>query len=643
MLDFSKTPNFIKLDPYLDSHVDTIIERNLNFQKKLAEIERNFDNLANFANWYQEMCFKIEGDNYVFREWAPNAITIFLIGECNNWQQNEKFKFKKLENGCWELKINKKFFKNKKLYRYLIKWEGGQGERMPSFTTKTQQDSQTFIFSAVIDDEKDYLWKVKKFQNNAKNPLIYEVHIGMSSEKLGITNFQEFREKILPRIIALGYNTLQLMALVEHPYYGSFGYQVSNFFAISSRFGNKNELKKIIDLCHQNNIGVIMDLVHSHAVKNEVEGLSKFDGTETQFFHSGKKGWHPVWDSRLFNYNKIEVLRFLLSNCAYYLNEFKIDGFRFDGVTSMIYSNHGIGVDFNHYDKYFYRNQDEDAITYLILANYFIHQNSQKITIAEDVSAYPGLTIKIDDGGLGFDCRLNMGITEFWQKQIKNLSNISVNDVVKNLTDKRIEEKTISYVESHDQALVGSKTLAFQLMDKEMYQEMSKKSQSEIINQGIAWHKIIRLLTLGLADSGYLNFIGNEFGHPEWIDFPREGNNYSYKFCRRLWGLVDNSELKYQDLSEFDQKIISLIKKEKTLDKKIEILNLDESNKLILFKRGELYFLANLNDQDCKYQLERVKYLKILISSEIIKKTMFNQEKRELFLKKRSILVFRLN
>lgn len=640
MLDFSKSSELVKLDPYLETHEDTIIQRNLNFQKKIAEIERDYGDFDKFCHWHSELGFHIEKNHYIFREWAPNAQEMFLIGECNNWKESNNFKFKKKDFGIWELKIDKKIFKNKKLYRYLIKWPGGQGERMPSVATKTHQDSQTFIFSAVIDDET-YCWEVENFKTEIKKPLIYETHVGMSSEKQGITSFVEFQKNVLPRIIESGYNTLQLMALAEHPYYGSFGYQVSNFFAISSRFGSKNDLKKIIDICHKNDIQVIMDLVHSHAVKNENEGLNNFDGT-SQFFHSNQRGWHSVWDSRLFNYGKIETIRFLLSNCFYWLEEFKIDGFRFDGVTSMIYLDHGLGVNFDHYNKYFYNNQDEEALTYLMLANYFIHRKKNKITIAEDVSAYPGLTYPIEKGGVGFDFRLNMGVPEFWQKQIKSLDNISINDLIRELTNKRVEEKTISYVESHDQALVGSKTIAFQLMDKEMYEHMAKTNKNEIVERGLKWHQLIRLLTLGLADSGYLNFIGNEFGHPEWVDFPREGNNYSYHYCRRLWSLVDNENLEYQNLQIFDRKMILLFREEKILNKKIEILNLDEANKLIFFKRDEIYFLFNLNNLNCDYLLNGFKNIKVLLNSNNEgDENIFNKKSKKIFLQSLSALVFK--
>ncbi len=649
MLDFFKTPELVKKDPYLIPHKDSIIKRYLNFKAKLIEIERDFKSLVNFSSWYKEMGLHDRGAFYCFREWAPNATAIYLIGDFNQWKKNLNFKFKKLANGYWQLLIKKSNFCQSKFYKFLMVWSNGEGERLPSFVTRTHQDKKTLIFSALIDDDKKYEWQIQKFKSKKEPLLIYEAHVGMSSSEGKVSNFNEFRENILPRIIKLGYNTIQLMALAEHPYYGSFGYQVSNFFSISSRFGSSNDLKQLIDCCHQNSIRVIMDLVHSHAVKNEMEGLSRFDGSEDQFFYSGSNGWHPVWDSRIFNYGKIEVLRFLLSNCAYFLQEFKIDGFRFDGITSMIYLDHGLVTNFDHYNKYFYHNQDENAITYLMLANYLIHQiNPQALTIAEDISGYPGLATTLNDGGLGFDFRLNMAAPDFWEKILKKRDqDWSMNEIVFYLTRKRVEEKVVSYVESHDQALVGSKTIAFQLMDKEMYTSMGKKTFNYVIDRGLALHKIIRLLTATLADNGYLNFMGNEFGHPEWIDFPSTKNNFSFKFCKRQWNLVDNLSIKYHYLNDFDQQMIHLVKKFKLYKYPLNLLNIDESNKLIFFQRGKLFFLFNLQiENDCHYQLNRSKELKIILNSDWreyggqIKANKKWQIVSEVFVARRTAVVF---
>jgi 1,4-alpha-glucan branching enzyme len=426
---------------------------------------------------------------------------------------------------------------------------------------------------------------------------IYEAHIGMSSEEEKIATYDEFRENVLPRIIDAGYNTIQLMGIQEHPYYGSFGYHVSNFFAPSSRFGTPQQLKHLIDEAHKNGIAVIMDLVHSHSVKNVIEGLSQFDGTDYQYFHSGDRGNHVAWDSRLFDYGKIEVMHFLLSNCRYWLDEFKVDGFRFDGITSMLYSHHGIGYTFTSYDDYFNQFVDTEAYTYLALANKVIHAvKPAAITIAEDISGMPGLAYTPNEGGCGFSFRQAMGVTDYWFKMLKDMrdEDWDIGTLWHELTNKRAEERTVSYVECHDQALVGGKTLIFELADKEMYTSMHKNAQNLIIDRAIALHKMARLTTFVTADGGYLNFMGNEFGHPEWVDFPREGNNWSYFYSRRQWSLRDNPELKYHDLAEFDRDMMEL--EDRELEQSFpEPRFIHNEDKILAFRRGKYYVLLNFH------------------------------------------------
>jgi 1,4-alpha-glucan branching enzyme len=389
------------------------------------------------------------------------------------------------------------------------------------------------------------------------------------------------------------------MAIQEHPYYGSFGYHVSNYFAASSRFGTPEELKKLIDEAHSNNISVIMDIVHSHAVKNETEGLGRFDGTPYQYFHGGSRREHPAWDSLCFDYAKPAVLHFLLSNCKFWLEEYNFDGYRFDGVTSMLYRSHGLGEDFNGYDSYYNLNQDGDAICYLTLANKLIHQvKPQAITIAEEMSGMPGLASKIDDGGIGFDYRMAMGIPDFWIKYIKETKDEDwkTGHIFRELTNRRADEKTISYAESHDQALVGDKTIIFRLIDADMYWHMQKGDSTLLVDRGLALHKMIRLVTSTTINGGYLNFMGNEFGHPEWIDFPRQGNGWSHKYARRQWELVDNKKVYYSSLGDFDRGMIELIRSVPEFNKlNIEQVWEKDDDKVLAYSRGDLLFVFNFN------------------------------------------------
>ena len=538
-----------------------------------------------------------EDGRWVIREWAPNASRIFLVGDFNNWKRTEAYSFRPVGAGNWELSLPEMFLRHGELYKLWVEWPGGGGERLPAYVTRVVQDPVTKVFSAQVWDPEPYEWKYRR-PGRRPHPLIYECHIGMSSEKEKVSTFDEFRRDVLPRVRRLGYNVLQIMALQEHPYYGSFGYQVSNFFALSSRFGTPEEFKALVDEAHRMGIAVIMDIVHSHAVSNEAEGLGRLDGRDDLYFYQGAAGHHPAWGSRCFDYGKDEVKYFLLSNCKFWMEEYHIDGFRFDGVTSMVYWNHGLGKDFGDYSLYFDSGVDENAVSYLALANMLVHEiNPAAITIAEDVSGMAGLAAPFETGGVGFDFRMAMGIADHWIKWIKELHDEqwSMGEMWWELTNKRVDEKTVSYAECHDQALVGDKTIMFRLADKDMYTSMSKSTPSLTIDRAVALHKMIRLATLATCGGGYLNFMGNEFGHPEWIDFPREGNGWSYKYARRQWSLADREDLRYAGLEAFDARMISYVKKERVLDSRPVQLYVDESAKILIFRRGNSIFAFNFN------------------------------------------------
>mgnify|MGYP002515264886 FL=1 len=540
-------------------------------------------------------------DGWVIREWAPNANMIYLIGECNNWKRVRSYAFSPIGNGNWELKLPDFFLHHGELYKLWIEWSGGGAERLPAYVTRAVQDPYTKVFSAQVwDPPVSYIWK-NEFKRSQEAPFIYECHIGMCSEEEKVASFDDFRTIVLPRVKRLGYNTIQIMALQEHPYYGSFGYQVSNFFALSSRFGTPEEFKHLVDEAHAMGIAVIMDIVHSHSVSNEAEGLSRFDGRDDLYFYKGAAGYHPAWGSRCFDYGKDEVINFLLSNCKYWLEEYHLDGFRFDGVTSMMYWDHGLGTDFGNYELYFNSGVDENAVAYLGCANILIHKlRPDAITIAEDVSGMAGLAAPLDCDGVGFDYRMAMGVADHWIKWIKERSDQqwSMGEMWWELTRKREDEKTISYAECHDQAMVGDKTIAFRLMDKEMYYSMNKSSTNLIIDRGIALHKMIRLLTAATAGNGYLTFMGNEFGHPEWIDFPREGNGWSFKYARRQWSLADNPLLRYGGLEAFDGEFVKFFRKYKILEAPPELLRSDEEKKVLILRRQNVIFAFNFSPSE---------------------------------------------
>ncbi len=561
--------------------------------------------LSDFANAHKYFGLHRQKDgSWVFREWAPNASAITLIGDFSGWKALPEYRLRRAGgglSGVWEGTFAADAIADGQLYKMLVEWPGGSGERIPAYATRVQQDPDTHIFSAQVHAPKRaFAWHDKGFEPDTAPLLIYECHIGMAQQTEGVGTYEEFRKNVLPRVAKDGYNAIQIMAIQEHPYYGSFGYHVSSFFAASSRFGTPEELKKLIDDAHKRGIAVIMDIVHSHAVKNENEGLGRLDGTVDLYFHSdaGKRE-HPAWDSLCFDYGKDEVIHFLLSNCKYWLEEYHFDGFRFDGVTSMLYYDHGLGKAFGSYADYYDGGQDTDAIVYLTLANLLIHQVKPKaITIAEEMSGMPGLAIPFKDGGIGFDYRMAMGIPDYWIKTLKEKKDEDWHptSIFWELTNRRADEKTISYVESHDQALVGDKTVIFRLIDSKMYWHMMVGDTDADVARGMALHKMIRLVTLSTINGGYLNFMGNEFGHPEWIDFPREGNGWSYKYARRQWDLVDRQDLQYRFLNAFDNAMVELVSHIHNFQAKpIQKLWEKDDDQILAFMRGEYVFVFNFN------------------------------------------------
>src|SRR5665647_442779 len=591
----------LRSDSYLAPFSDQIRHRLENIEETEQRLTQGKKSLADFASGHEYFGLHFQRGEWVFREWAPNATVIYLIGDMSKWQESEEFELKRIDDyGVWEIHLSVNKLKHGDLYRLRIHWAEGEGDRIPAYARRVVQDPKTLIFNAQVwSPPHSYCWKEPNFKRPKDPPIIYEAHIGMAQEEEKIGSFREFTLRVLPRIVDAGYNTLQLMAIQEHPYYGSFGYQVSSFFASSSRFGTPEDLKLLIDTAHAKGLSVSMDLIHSHSVSNEVEGLSRFDGTLFQYFHGGPRGKHKAWDSRVFDYGKSQVLHFLLSNCRYWLDEFHFDSFRFDGVTSMIYLEHGLKRVFTSYNDYFDDSVDEDALTYLALANRMIHDiRPDAITIAEDVSGMPGLAVPQLEGGFGFDYRFAMGVPDYWIRLINDYKDEDwpIGHLWFELTNSRTDEKTISYAESHDQALVGDQTLIFRLIGEDMYHHMGTDDDNAKVTRGIALHKMIRLITLSTASNGYLNFMGNEFGHPDWIDFPRVGNSWSFKHARRQWHLADDTFLKYHLLARFDHDMITLAKTYHLLETSdLQLLHEDSTQKVIIFKRADLIFAFNFN------------------------------------------------
>lgn len=589
----------LELNPQLAPFAGDIDLRMFLYRATRDRILKEGQSLNDFANAYEFFGFHHVDGGWYYREWAPSAYQLYLEGDFNNWNQTSH-PLTPIGDGNWEIFLpgDDALWDGCKV-KTVVDANMTRTEHIPLYARRAVQDKETRLFCAeVVDDRKTFQWTDQSFQGE-DSLFIYEAHVGMAQEEGKVGSYREFADLILPRIKKAGYNTVQLMAIMEHPYYGSFGYQVSNFYAASSWFGKPEDLKYLINTAHSMGIRVLLDVVHSHAVKNTAEGINMFDGTTWQFFHDGPKGDHPAWGTKCFDYGKTGVLHFLLSDLKFWMTEYHFDGFRFDGVTSMLYHDHGLGTDFNTNDKYFSFNTHTEAITYLQLANELIHQvNPAAITIAEDMSGMPGMCLPISDGGIGFDYRLAMGLPDMWVRTVKEKKD-EFWDIFKmwcEMCMRRPGEGTVAYVESHDQALVGDKTMIFRLADAAMYTDMEKNTHNPVIDRAIALHKMIRLFTMAGGGEAYLNFMGNEFGHPEWIDFPREGNGWSFHYCRRQWSLRDNPKLKYEWLGQFDEDMVHLAKEANLFDQRMGNLRLiDSTRQVIVFYRSGLLFALNFS------------------------------------------------
>ncbi|KAJ5599428.1 1-4-alpha-glucan-branching enzyme [Penicillium hetheringtonii] len=572
----------LQLDPWLKDHRETLKHRFSLVEKWAKDIDATEGGLDKFSKGYELFGLNVQPNgDILYREWAPNAKEASLVGDFNNWDVNSN-PMKKNSFGVWEVTVpakagNPAIPHESKIKITMVLPHGERVYRIPAWIKRVVQDlSVSPVYDAVFWNPpaaERYSFKNSR-PKKPESLRIYEAHVGISSPETRVTTYKEFTQNMLPRINSLGYNAIQLMAIMEHAYYASFGYQVNNFFAASSRYGSPEDLKELIDTAHSLGLVVLLDVVHSHASKNVDDGINMFDGSDHLYFHEGGKGRHDQWDSRLFNYGSHEVLRFLLSNLRFWMEEYQFDGFRFDGVTSMLYVHHGIGAGFSGgYHEYFGSTVDEEGVTYLTLANEMLHQlYPECITVAEDVSGMPALCLPHALGGIGFDYRLGMAIPDMYIKLLKEKSDNEwdIGNLAHTLTNRRHGEKTIAYAESHDQALVGDKSLMMWLCDKEMYTNMSVLTEfTPTIERGMALHKMIRLVTHGLGGEGYLNFEGNEFGHPEWLDFPPSR-------------AMQHTEAKYGWLHA-PQAYISLK---------------NESDKVLVFERAGLLWIFNFHPTD---------------------------------------------
>ena len=589
----------IGLDPFLKPYGPVLVRRLEKVHLALKQLTRK-RSLKACAATHLFCGPRYEEGRWHIGEWAPNATAIFLIGPFSGWVEDPAFALtRRAGSELWEMSLPEEAMPHGTLFRFRMHWNGGSGDRIPSHAYRVIQDPQTLIFNAQAWRPEPYRWQHRRVRGETPPLLIYEAHVGMAGEGEGVADFNHFTDHLLPRIKAAGYNTVQLMGIPEHPYYGSYGYHVTSYFAVSSRFGTPEAFKRLVDTAHGMGLRVIIDLVHSHAAGNEVEGLACQDGTPYLYFHQGDRGRHEGWGSRCFDYGKEGVMRFLLSNCRYWLEEYRVDGFRFDGVTSMLYHHRGMNRCFTSYDDYYGEAVDEEALVYLFLVNRLIHGVvPSAITIAEDMSGMPGLALPQYLGGAGFDYRFGMGVPDLWTKLLKEVPDEAWNldEIWYELTNRREKEPLINYAESHDQALVGDQTHFFRMAGAAIYAHMGASDPDPHIDRAMALHKMIRLITFATAGDGYLNFMGNEFGHPEWIDFPRKGNHWSGAYARRQWSLVDNADLKYSFLGAFDRNMTALAHGGSFFaSPNVRLLHLSRTKKWLAFERGAMIFIFNFH------------------------------------------------
>lgn len=602
------------VDPQLNEHRDHIEYRWGQYQAVRDNIIKAHGSLEEFARGFDNLGFTRKAGKTIYREWAPGAKAAALIGDFNSW---EPAWMERDEWGVWSVEIpdgpdgSPAIPHNSRVKIRLQSWQDWWVDRVPAWIqyATIPQGEMGAKYNGVYWDPprgERHVWRNRR-PARPSSLRIYEAHVGMSGEDEAISTYAQFRDDVLPRIKAQGYTAIQLMAIQEHAYYASFGYHVTNPFAVSSRSGTPEDLKSLIDAAHGMGIVVLLDVVHSHISSNADDGLAGFDLGQPQdqsYFRQGEAGYHAAWDSRVLNYGHWEVQRYLLSNLRYWLDEFQFDGFRFDGVTSMLYHHHGINTGFSGaYHEYFGPQADVEAAVYLMMANEMVHKlHPDAITIAEDVSGMPGLGRPVAEGGLGFDYRLNMAIPDTWIRLLKHVrdENWDMMDLVNALCNRRYTEKTVAYAESHDQALVGDKTIAMWLFDAEMYTNMSTLNEiTPVVDRGMCLHKMIRMVTMCLGGESWLNFMGNEFGHPEWLDFPRDGNEWSHKHCRRQWSLVDTDHMRYCQLNAWDKAMMELDDKYGFVSSDRQwVTHIDNERKVLVAERGPLVFVFNWHPHD---------------------------------------------
>ncbi|CED82984.1 1,4-alpha-glucan branching enzyme/starch branching enzyme II [Phaffia rhodozyma] len=571
----NETRSLIDQDPDLENWDWYLNARFKHFQQSLEKLKTIYPGgLDEFSSGYLKMGLVLHDDNSItYTEWAEGIIEASLIGDFNAFNPSAHLlkheidehtgssywtiHLPVMENGQPQIPLGSEV-------KIRITLPSGESlDRFPAWVLRATQSQNPpeVLFRARIE-------RLPPIYNGARplaprTPKIYEAHIGAATSKPhAIGTFEEFEKNVLWRVKAGGYNTLQLMGIMEHPYYASYGYQVSSFFAVSSRFGSIASLTSLIDAAHKQGIRVILDVVHGHSCTNDMESLNMFNGTRGMYFSEDSKGDHPIWGT---------------------------------AVNQSWTGNYG---------QYFSSDTDHAGVEYFMLANHIIKTLFPFVTtIAEDTAGFPTLALSTDIGGLGFDYRLTLGPAYHLFHLLKTEpddANWSVRDIVASLGNRRLQlgEKTIAFVESHDQCIEGGKTMSQWLFDDEIYTQMSVfQTPTPKVERAMALHKMLRLMVFAFAGEGYMNFMGNEFGHPEWLVFPSVQNGFHTTHCRRQWDLADFSrDLRYRDLARFDREMLEAEERGQWGSAELgHVWTQDEDSRLVVFTRANHLFIFNWN------------------------------------------------
>lgn len=520
-----------------------------------------------------------------FAVYAPNASSISIIGDFNYWD-GRCHPMQKMDNGCWTIFIPG--IKTGQKYKYEVK--DPVGNRLPHKADPYGFYAEQYpSHASIVHDHRQYQWHDQEWIDSHVDdkrfaPMsIYEVHMGSWRHKMeegGISRsltYLEMIEHLVPYVKEMGYTHIEFLPVSEHPFTGSWGYQPVGMFAPTSRYGSPDEFKALVDACHQNGIGVIVDWVPAH-FPDDSHGLARFDGTHLYEYADPRKGWHPDWNSCIYDFGRDHVRQFLVANALFWLEHFHVDGLRVDAVASMLY------LDYSRKDGEWIPNVDGgnhnyEAISLLRWFNEEVYKRfPQAMTIAEESTAFPGVSRPTFDGGLGFGFKWNMG----WMHD-------SLHYMQKDTAYRKFHHGEMSFSMiyaydenfvlslSHDEVVHGKNSILYKMPGDEWQQAANLR----------AYYCFM------YAHPGKkLNFMGNEFGQSyEWnhdtslswhlLEFPRhEGlqrlvKDLNHLYCAHpaLYELdVSSDGFEWIEHNDAEQSVFAFARKAKESNEQVVVL-----------------------------------------------------------------------